>query len=272
MITSAGRGALVLVALSLATGLAACTALGPMPATTGVSAVPAGRPSGEVGFGLAPGYYLSSGSQASPDGGGLTQGALLLEPDRLVRLPGLVVGARHIGDSKNGGYFEPLAGYRCHLDGAERVSAMAIGYFTKASGNRDNASYSATRGGAEVGFDARVTPRSNWFEVHGSVSAALTGLSASGHYCLDQVGQFGTTCANPPDRLTSVSGGGLYPSATAGVSLDFARYLAAIFHGGRLGLLVTTGTMPTIVGGQQGTAHWFGAAGASLTMGFGARR
>ncbi|MEO5767340.1 MAG: hypothetical protein ABIS92_03230, partial [Polyangia bacterium] len=135
------------------------------------------------------------------------------------------------------------------------------------------ASYSATRGGAEVGFDARVSPRSNWFEVHGSVSAALTGLSASGHYCLDQAGQFGTTCANPPVApLTSVSGGGLYPSATAGVSLDFARHLATIFHGGRLGLLVTTGTMPTIVGGQQGTAHWFGAAGASLTMGFGARR
>jgi hypothetical protein len=198
---------------------------------------------------------------------------LLLEPDRLVRLPGLVVGARHIGDSKNPGYFEPLAGYRCHLDDAERVSAMAIGYFTKASGRRDGASYSATRGGAEIGFDVRATPRSDGFEVHGSVSASLTGLSASGHFCLDQARQFGTTCANPPAAasFTDVSGGGLYPSATAGVSLDFARHLAAVFHGGRLGLLVTTGTMPTVIAGQQGSAHWFGAAGASLTLGFGAR-
>ena len=85
-----------------------CTTLGPMPATTGIAFSPAGRPSGEIGFGVVPGYYLSSGVLGSPKGSGLQQGSLLLEPDRWLRVPGLVVGARTIGDSKDGGYLEPL--------------------------------------------------------------------------------------------------------------------------------------------------------------------
>ena len=34
----------------------ACTTLGPMPATTGVAAVPSGRPGFELQGGFAPGY------------------------------------------------------------------------------------------------------------------------------------------------------------------------------------------------------------------------
>ena len=248
-----------------------CTTLGPIPATTGMPAVPAERPAGEIGFGAVPGYYLSSSTQKSSGGAALTQASLLLEPDRLVRLPGVVVGARHVGDSKNGGYFEPLVGYRCHLDQNRRFAALGIGYLTHASGSRDGASFAATRGGAEVGFDARVTPETKWVEVHTNVSAALTGLSASGRYCRDADGQYGVMCPNPPVLLpASVSG--LYPSASAGVSFDFARHLPAFFHGGRLALGVSGGLMPTTVGGQQQNARWYGTAGGSLTLGFGASR
>lgn len=265
---------LAAVVVLLIGGAAACTTLGPMPATTGVVATPAGRPSGEVGFGVVPGYYLSSGTQSSPAGSGLTQASLLIEPDRVLKLPGLVLGARHVGSGKNGGYFEPLAGYRCHLDDGERISAVAVGYFTRASGGDNGASYEATRGGAEVGFDVLVTPRSRWFEVHGTAAAALTGLSVQGRYCLDPTAQFGDSCTDPaiPARMTNVSASGLYPSGTAGVSVDFGRHLSSVFHGGRFSLLVSTGTMPTAIAGQQRSAHWYGAAGATLSLGFGSVR
>ena len=196
---------------------------------------------------------------------------MLVEPDRVINLPGVVVGARHVGDGANGGYFEPLAGYRCHLDDGERVSAMAVAYFTKASGHRDGASFSAKRGGAEVGFDARLTPRTSWVELHGNVAAALTGLSASGQYCLDPTAQFGATCTSASTPV-AVGASGVYPSATAGLSLDFARHRASYFHGGHLSLLVAAGTMPTAIAGQQRDAHWYSAAGAAFSLGFGSPR
>jgi hypothetical protein len=255
-----------------ATAILGCTTLGPMPASTGVGAVPAGRPAAELGIGVVPGYYLSSGARQSPQGAGLTQGSLLIEPDRLIHVPGLVVGARHVGDSDTPGYFEPLAGYRCFIDDNERLAATGVGYLTHATGSQDGASYSATRGGLEVGFDVRATPRNRGIELHGNASAALTGLSAHGQYCLDPALQYGETCSDPPVRLTPVSVSGLYPSATAGLSLDFARHLAVFFHGGRLALVVAGGTMPTAIGGQQRSAHWYGSAGVSLMLGFGANR
>jgi hypothetical protein len=148
---------------------------------------------------------------------------------------------------------------------------VGVAFFTHASGSRNHASYSATRGGAEVGFDMRATPRDRWIELHANVSAALTGLSATGRYCLDSTNQYGTDCSEPP-TLTEAKGSGLYPSATAGLSLDFARHLATFFHGGRLSLGIAGGTMPTLISGVQKDAHWYGTGGASLTLGFGSAR
>ena len=36
-----------------------CTTLGPMPATTGVAAIPSGRPGVEAQIGVVPSYHLS---------------------------------------------------------------------------------------------------------------------------------------------------------------------------------------------------------------------
>lgn len=248
----------------------ACTTLGPMPATTGVSAVPTGRPGGEIGVGLVPGYYLSAGTQQSPSGAGLAQASLVLEPDRLLPLPGILVGARRVGHSDVGGYYEPLVGYRCHLDQDKRVAAMGVAYLTHASGSQNGTSYSATRGGAEVGFDIRMTPPSKLLEVHINAFAALTGLSARGRYCLDAA-QRGTSCADPPVNPVDIQASGVYPSGNIGASFDFARHLDTIFHGGRLAVGVSGGTMPTAIGGQQGDAHWYVSYGGTLTFGFGAR-
>ena len=245
-----------------------------MPAATGVQAAPIDAPSVQASFGSVPGYYLSSGTQASPEGAGLTQASLVIEPDRLIRIPGLLVGVRHVGSGSNGGYFEPMLGYRVRLDDDRRFSAAAIAYATKASGSRDGASYEAKRGGGEIGFDLRATPVSRALELHAGVSAALTALSASGQYCLESTGQHGATCAQPPvaGSLTTIEASGLYPSASVTVAADFASHFAGVFHGGRLALLLATGTMPTALAGAQKDAHWFGAAGAQLTLGFGSPR
>lgn len=248
-----------------------CTALGPMPATTGVAFAPAGRPSGEIGYGVVPGYYLSSGVLGSPKGTGLKQGSLVFEPDRLLRVPGLLVGARAVGEVASGGYLEPFVGYRTMLDDDGRFAAAGIGFVTHAKGNRDGASYSATRGGAEVGFDVRATPKSKWFELHASISTALTALSASGSYCIDNVSH-GTMCPSPPADINSASVSGVYPSASVGVSFEFARHLSTFLHGARLSASGSAGTMPTLVAGDQPNATLYGSLGVSLTLGFGAKR
>src|SRR5205085_5009216 len=89
-----------------------CTALGPMPATTGVAPLAAGRPSFELQVGGMPGYYLSSSVQQPPKGSSIAQAAILVEPDDIIHVPGLIVGGRYVGESAEGGYPEPMVGYR----------------------------------------------------------------------------------------------------------------------------------------------------------------
>src|SRR4029079_4754023 len=60
------------------------TTLGPVPSTTGVSAIPAGKPGAEAQLGAVPSFYLSS-SASTPHGAGTGQAAVLLEPDRFVK-------------------------------------------------------------------------------------------------------------------------------------------------------------------------------------------
>src|SRR5689334_5585910 len=91
--------------------LSGCTALGPMAATTGVTSIPASRPSLEGSLGVVPGHYLSAGVQAEPKGASIGQASILVEPDSILHVPGLVVGGRYVGSSSSGGYPEPMIGY-----------------------------------------------------------------------------------------------------------------------------------------------------------------
>lgn len=241
-----------------------------MPATTGLSAVPVPRPGVELQVAAVPGYFLSSAVQEQAEGAAFGQLALMLEPGEWIRAQGLAIGARYVGNEGSDGYFEPMLRYRMALDGDDRFSAAAIGFGTHARGEHEGASYSATRGGLELGLNARVTPRSRWAELHATLSATATALAADGKYCLDSDQRFGVDC--PAGSLASISAeaGGVYPSATAMLSLDFGRHLGGPLHGGTLGLLGSVGSMPRVEFGTQSEPVAYTAAGLSLTLGLGA--
>jgi len=145
----------LLTASALATiATTGCTALGPMPATTAVAPLAAGRPSLELQVGALPGYYLSSSVQREAKGAAISQAAIVVEPDSIVHVPGLVVGGRYVGDSSKGGYPEPMLGYRTFVDADKRFAVSAVGYGTHGSGSAKGASYAATRlDAAAAGFD-----------------------------------------------------------------------------------------------------------------------
>ena len=131
--------------------LVGCTALGPMPATTGVSAVPAGRPGGEIQGSLTPMFRLSEATRAEdPHGQMVAQLAGLFEPDRWLGMPGLIAGVRVFGEEGDIGV-EPMLGYRHRLG---RLSLAGLAFGTTMSAAENGASYEATRLGGEVALDA----------------------------------------------------------------------------------------------------------------------
>lgn len=247
-----------------------CTTLGPMPATTALSAVPVDRPDVELQAAAVPGYFLSSAVKEQVDGAAIGQLALMLEPGKLIRVPGLALGGRYVGNEGSDGYVEPMLRYRLALDEDDRFSAAAIGFGTHARGEREGASYSATRGGLELGLNARLTPPSRWAELHASLSAAATGLAVDGQYCVDSAQRFGVDCSASAGPTIHAEAGGLYPSATATLALDFARHLRGPLHGGRVGVLGSVGSMPRVESGAQSAPSTYTAAGLSLSVGLGA--
>ena len=70
--------------------------------------------------------------------------------------------------------------------------------------------------------------------------------------------------------MYSGAAAGVFPSAHAGLSLDFARHLVGPFHGVRVAADLAGGTLPTMVSGEQHSAKLFGTGGLSLTLGLGA--
>lgn len=259
---------LPLIALAAA-ALGGCTTLGPMPATTGVITPAAGRPDVEANAGIVPGYYLSQATQDSAKGGAALQGGGMIEPGKLIHVPGLGVGGRYVAGSDGDGYVEPMLRYRGHLDDDKRFTGVAVAYGTHAHGAEQKADYSATRGGLELGADARVSPTSKWVEAHVFASASVTGLDASGHYCLDDSGVYGADCTDTRTPVAAQAKG-VYPAGTAGLAVDFGRHLDSVFHGGRLAIMGSAGTQPRLESGTQQSARFYTSAGLMLTIGAGA--
>jgi hypothetical protein len=246
-----------------------------MSAATGLTAVPAGRPSVEVQAAVLPGYYLSSAVQAHPEGAGIGQVALSFEPDHWLRVPGLVVAGRVVGNEDSGTYAEPIVGYRLHLDEARHFGLAAIGYGTYASESRRGASYEAARGGAEVGFDVRVLGEGQYGEVHLLASASLTALDADGEYCIDADNRYGVDCPEPPDApgtLVSASASGFYPGVVGGLAFDIGRSMPVGFHGVRLVGYFGGGTLPSVIAAQQTDPRGYVSFGGAIAVAFGARR
>ena len=257
-------------ALPLLAASSGCTTLGPMPATTGVAMAPAGRPDVTVQAGLVPGYYLSSAVTQDGNGATIKQIGALIEPDHLLSVPGLFVGARYAGEASSGAAPEPLVGYRATVGQARSLGFGVVAFGTHAHESEKGASFSATRGGAEAGADLRLTPDSHWLELHLNASAALTGLSAHGAYCVDSTGTYGVDCPDGSVPLNDVHAGGLYPSVNAGLSLNFAQHLESAFHGGRLNFGAGAGTMPRVQSNEQVSARSYVALGGTLAFDFGA--
>jgi hypothetical protein len=256
--------------VAIVAGAGACTSLGPMPAVTGQSVLPTQRPGVEAQVAAVPGYFLSAAVQDDEKGSPVQQASLMGEPGELIGLPGLSGGGRVIGGADAGTYVEPMVRYRTALDDKGVFAGGVIVYGSHQRGASQGASVEATRGGAEVGFDARATPESKWVEVHVAGSVGLMGLDAKGEYCLDSAGRWGVDCADPPVNLTKATADGFFPSAGGAIGLDFGRHLDGILHGGRLAVHGAVGKMPRVERAEQRDSKTFTSAGLSLTLGMGA--
>lgn len=253
--------------------LAACTTLGPMPATTGTVPMPAPRTGVEAQAGFVPGYFLSSGVKEEAKGASIGQAAALLDLGRSLGLPGLVLGGRYVGGSEQGGYPEPILGYRRYFGTSRQLAAAFVAHGGHGSDSADGASYEVTTLGAEVALDFRVTARRRWFELHLVGSASAAALDASGTFCVDANGRFAVMCPEPPDPpgpMETASVGGVYPAVALGLAVDTARHLAGWFHGARLTIQLGAGAMPRYESGAQQSAIGYLALGLHLTVGLGA--
>lgn len=250
--------------------LPGCFVLGPTPVMTGVAALPAERTSVELQAAAIPGYYLSEAVQQEPAATQLPQLLGVLEPGELMGVPGALLGARYAGESDAGAALEPLLGYRAFLDDGKRLGLGAVGFFAYTSEAKDEASFSAWRGGLEANLDARLTGVSRYAELHSHLGMNVTVLDAEGRYCLDSERTYGVDCPDTSVEPVSAALSGIFPSGHVGLSADFARHLRGAFHGLRLSLELAGGAMPTVVGAEQRGMRLYAAGGLSLTVGVGA--
>ncbi|MBX3184094.1 MAG: hypothetical protein KIT72_01115 [Polyangiaceae bacterium] len=251
-----------LLALTFGAG---CTTLGPMPTVSGQSVMLEARPRVEAQAAVMPGYYLSSAVEEKPTSSPIGQLALMFDPNELVGVPGLGIGGRVITDGSP--YAEPMLRYRTSLDDEERVSVGGVAHGMMVSDEGGGASLEAWRFGGEIGADFRVTPKSEYVELHLQGGFALLGLDASGKYCKGQDG-YGVDCGEDvANARASVSG--IYPTLFAGLSLDAVRISDSLFHGLRFAILVAGGQMPRVVDAKQEGAVGYFSGGASLTLMFG---
>jgi len=246
---------------------AGCTTLGPMPSTTGVSAVPQGRPGGEVAAGIMPIMRLSDGASGEKYNGRTNPAvSALFDPDRLLGIPGLFVTGRVWGPHGDTGV-EPGLGYRRQLD--DRISIGGVGYGTKMKDDENGASYKATRVGGEAMLDVKLSDLTAWSEAHLQGAVQATYIKASGRYCVQADGD-ATDCAED-GSVPMVDGAlsGVFPAATVLAAVDFGRSKHGAFHGARLAGMFSAGWMPRVTNGEQRSGQAYITGGIMLALGFG---
>ncbi len=103
-------------------------------------------------------------------------------------------------------------------------------------------------------------------------SLAMVYTTASGTYCIDDSG-FGADCPSTGPRVQQDAElDVLSPAVTAGVGLDLGRTRAHWFHGGRVALMFSAGTMPRVRDGMHDGSRRIASGGLVLTLAFGAAR
>ncbi len=251
----------------IAIGSCGCTTLGPMPMMTGSTGNIERRMGVEAQAAVTPGFYLSETTQEESDGSPVPQFAGWLDLGELVSAEGLAVGGRYVGGGDGSGYGEPMLRYRHGLDPKDRFTLQAAGFGTVASEAHRGASYEATRLGAELAVNGRVTPESHWLELHGFIGASVLGLNATGSYCAAPATGIGLDCDE--DGTDSVVNGeisGAFPALFFGAGLDLARHLDIPLHGARLEGMVAAGLMPEVRNGQRTDTRTFTTIGLALTV------
>ena len=235
----------------------------------GVSAMPAARPEVSVSAHALPGYYLSSTVVADGKGATMLGGSVLIEPDRIVEVPGLIVGVRAYGDKNDVG-FEPMFGYRRKIGPDAPLAYGVVVAFTRASGKARGAEYEATRVSGEAMAEYRMFQSARSVDVSLTAAVNATALRAEAAYCVDAQG-YGHDCS---DMEMTIAGkaSGVYAAGTAGVALDVGRRWRSTSHGVRFALTGTGGTMPTLVNGVQKSARGFYALGINLGFNFGSEK
>jgi hypothetical protein len=249
---------------------AGCTTLGPIPTTTGLSAVPSGRPGAEAQVGLVPGYFLSAATrEPTHDGNPTGQLLAVVEPGEWLGTAGLIVGGRRTGNNSDGA-LEPFIGYRHRL--YDELAVAIVGYGAQMHGAQRSASYHATRVGGELALDARMLRLASWLAFHGQAAVSTTYVDASGTYCADDAG-LGIDCSDSGNnRVVDGTVRGAFVAGTASLALDAGRLPAGNFHSVRLALLGSAGMMPQVRDGMQtGGAHYL-SLGLTLTLGLGSAR
>lgn len=248
--------------------VASCTSLGPMPATTGISAMPMERPSVELNVGVAPGYYLSANADEEVSGTEGTTGpqsqSLVFEPDDLFRVKGLVLAVRRFGEGGDA-VVEPIAGYRRRL--TEMVSVIGLGHASRADGEDNGASYDATRIGGEIGVDAGSELFAGWLRLHAFASLSAMYLDAEGTYCVD-ASDLAMDCADDSRRVMAEMDG-LFAAGTAGIAADLFKRPTGTFHGVRAALSGSYGTRPRLERMTETRDDYY-SFGLSLSVAFGA--
>lgn len=262
--------ALLSIAFATVALAAACTTMGPTPATTGFTARPMPRAGIDLQVGLVPGHNLSSSVVESPDGNSIKQVSAAVQYDELIGLPGLVLGARVFGNDGDSP-LEPVIGYRRDL-GADGVASIG-GFFygTHAEHEEYGASYSATRLGGELSTDIRVI-RHRWIEPHLFGGLNVQHLSAEGTYCTDPMGQWAEDCPEPdqpPKPTAAATARGTYPAGHVGLALEVMRHRDSWFHGGRVAFMLSGGTMPHVENAVQIDDEAYYAFGLTLSVGVG---
>ncbi|MEO6776310.1 MAG: hypothetical protein ABI467_25415 [Kofleriaceae bacterium] len=253
-----------LVVISL---LSACTTLGPMPATTGVSAVPMQRAGFEVQGGTVPGFYLSKSAQDEAGGAPIAQLAAVFEPDHLIKLPGLIVGGRVFGQSGDAP-IEPYVGYR------KKIGDLSFAGVLFGTGKRSSdrlASYHATRLGLELAANAPVWSPARWLDIDVQGALEATRIAASGSYCVNAMGDAQDCDTDNPQTNTMITGhtDGYFPAGTLTLGFEIGRAAEGVFHGVRLAILGSAGAMPLLRDGLERSTDFYVTAGFTLAVAFG---
>lgn len=262
---------LTFVVLGLIALGSGCTTLGPTPGMTMANMVPQDRMGGEVQVGMAPGFHLSHAVEQDNDWGTvLPQVGGFFDPgDTLGPAKGLGIGMRWVGGSE-GQLFEPMLRYRRFVDDSEVLSLGVVAYGTHAVGAEGGARLEVSRGGAELGFDVRATPKNRWVELHFTGGVSVTGIGLKGRYCLDQTTGYGRDCDHENGEVgdTQVEMLSAYPAGFVGLSLDVLRDVP-VFHGLKLAAYFAGGTMPRVkFNEREKDQAWF-SFGLGLTLGIG---